>query len=381
MECSKFRVEIASGSLHTLSQDQSNQKAYPAVSPNEYQQGVDPALRILAVMCLLLSAGGFAIQASHAQQVDADLVAKRRLFSPIGPGLKQVRSGADGKIYVLASPSPGLVVYSPEARRLLTMHEVSGLTEAALAEAKASGDVLVEFGEDFDVDADGNIYIADRAANKVQVYSRDGRHVREIAVNAPLSVAAMPEGEVAVATLQRETLVTVFDKSGRLVREFGDPETFTERKDLNRFLNLGELATDAMGHLYYGFRYFPEPTIRQFDRFGYAGQDVRFTELDAMPEAAAVRREIARQEKRGDTPRFKQVMTAMGVDQQTGEVWIAIGNMLLHFDKEGNRRALFRLYTPQNARLEAVAIVVEKDRLLVGGDPQGIYEFDRTDQK
>jgi hypothetical protein len=381
MECSKFRVEIASGSLHTLSQDQSNQKAYPAVSPNEYQQGVDPALRILAVMCLLFSAGGFAIQASHAQQVDADLVAKRRLFSPIGPGLKQVRSGADGKIYVLASPSPGLVVYSPEARRLLTMHEVSGLTEAALAEAKASGDVLVEFGEDFDVDADGNIYIADRAANKVQVYSRDGRHVREIAVNAPLSVAAMPEGEVAVATLQRETLVTVFDKSGRLVREFGDPETFTERKDLNRFLNLGELATDAMGHLYYGFRYFPEPTIRQFDRFGYAGQDVRFTELDAMPEAAAVRREIARQEKRGDTPRFKQVMTAMGVDQQTGEVWIAIGNMLLHFDKEGNRRALFRLYTPQNARLEAVAIVVEKDRLLVGGDPQGIYEFDRTDQK
>jgi hypothetical protein len=381
MECSEFRVEIASGSLHTLSQDQSNQKAYPAVSPNEYQQGVDPALRILAVMCLLFSAGGFAIQASNAQQVDADLVAKRRLFSPIGPGLKQVRSGADGKIYVLASPSPGLVVYSPEARRLLTMHEVSGLTEAALAEAKASGDVLVEFGEDFDVDADGNIYIADRAANKVQVYSRDGRHVREIAVNAPLSVAAMPEGEVAVATLQRETLVTVFDKSGRLVREFGDPETFTERKDLNRFLNLGELATDAMGHLYYGFRYFPEPTIRQFDRFGYAGQDVHFTELDAMPEAAAVRREIARQEKRGDTPRFKQVMTAMGVDQQTGEVWIAIGNMLLHFDKEGNRRALFRLYTPQNARLEAVAIVVEKDRLLVGGDPQGIYEFDRTDQK
>jgi hypothetical protein len=381
MECSEFRVEIASGSLHTLSQDQSNQKAYPAVSPNEYQQGVDPALRILAVMCLLFSAGGFAIQASNAQQVDADLVAKRRLFSPIGPGLKQVRSGADGKIYVLASPSPGLVVYSPEARRLLTMHEVSGLTEAALAEAKASGDVLVEFGEDFDVDADGNIYIADRAANKVQVYSRDGRHVREMAVNAPLSVAAMPEGEVAVATLQRETLVTVFDKSGRLVREFGDPETFTERKDLNRFLNLGALATDAMGHLYYGFRYFPEPTIRQFDRFGYAGQDVRFTELDAMPEAAAVRREIARQEKRGDTPRFKQVMTAMGVDQQTGEVWIAIGNMLLHFDKEGNRRALFRLYTPQNARLEAVAIVVEKDRLLVGGDPQGIYEFDRTDQK
>src|ERR1041385_6262090 len=115
-------------------------------------------------MCLLLSMAGGA-----SAQIDADLVAKRRLFAPMGPGLKQIRAGADGKIYVLASPSPGLVVYSPEARRLLTMHEVSGLSEAALAEAKASGEVLVEFGEDFDVDSDGTIYIVDRQANSVQV--------------------------------------------------------------------------------------------------------------------------------------------------------------------------------------------------------------------
>ena len=334
-------------------------------------------MRTVAVMCLLLSAAG----AANAQQVDADLVAKRRLFAPLGPGLKQIREGADGKIYVLASPSPGLVVYSPEARRLLAMREASGLPAGALAEAKASGEALVEFGEDCDVDTEGTIYIADRAANSIQVYSKDGHHLRTVAVNAPMAVAAMPEGEVAVATLQKESLVTVFDKTGRLVREFGDPETMTARSDLNRFLNLGELATDAAGHLYYGFRYFPEPTVRQFDRFGYAGEDLRYTALDAFPEAAATRREIARQESRGDTPRFKQVMTAMGVEKQTGEVWIAIGNMLLRFDKEGNRRATFRLYTPQNGRLEAVAIVVEKDKLIIGGDPSGIYEFERLDKK
>src|SRR5207302_1592637 len=204
-------------------------------------------------------------------QVDADLVAKRRLFAPVGPGLKQIREGADGKIYVLASPSPGLVVYSPEARRLLTMREASGLSAAALAEAKASGDVLVEFGEDCDVDSEGTIYVADRAANKIQVYSKEGRHLRTIAVAAPIAVAA-------------------------------------------------------------------------------------------LPEAGAMRREIQRQERRGDTPRFKQVMTAMSVEKESGEVWIAIGNMLLRFDKEGNRRATFRLYTPDNARLDAVAMVVEKDK-------------------
>jgi len=71
----------------------------------------------------------------------------------------------------------------------------------------------------------------------------------------------------------------------------------------------------------------------------------------------------------------------MGIDKQTGEVWMAIANTLLRFDKEGNRRAMYRLYTPQNARLEATAIVVEKDRLLIGGDPLGIYEFERLDTK
>ena len=333
-------------------------------------------MRILLSLCLILGAA-----ISSSAQVDADMVAKRRLFAPVGPGLKQIREGADGKIYVLASPSPGLVVYSPEARRLLTMHEASGLPEAALAEAKASGEILVNFGEDCDVDGDGTIYIADRASNTVEGYSKEGRHLRTIRVNSPLAVAVMPEGEVAVSTTQRGALVSVFDKTGRLVREFGDAEQLTDRQDLNRFLNLGELATDASGHLYYGFQYFPEPTVRQFDRFGYAGEDVRYTALEAMQEAAAMRHEIEKQERRGDAPHFKQVMTAMGIDKQTGEVWMAIANTLLRFDKEGNRRAMYRLYTPQNARLEATAIVVEKDRLIIGGDPLGIYEFERLDTK
>jgi hypothetical protein len=49
----------------------------------------------------------------------------------------------------------------------------------------------------------------------------------------------------------------------------------------------------------------------------------------------------------------------------------------LHFDKEGNRRASYQLYTPQGARLEADTILVEKDRLIIGSDPLGVYEFER----
>src|ERR1700739_1697390 len=157
-------------SQDTTTPNESNLKSYRSSLTKREGTGADPALKILVVVCLLmilLFSGAVAATA----QVDADLVAKRRLFAPVGPGLKQIREGTDGKIYVLASPSPGLVVFSPEARRLLTMREAAALPEAALAEAKASGEILVEFGEDCDVDADGTIYIADRAANNIQVYS------------------------------------------------------------------------------------------------------------------------------------------------------------------------------------------------------------------
>ena len=204
-----------------------------------------------------------------------------------------------------------------------------------------------------------------------------------VVVLTPLCVTwlALYTDRQSISTMRQAALVNVFDKNGRLVREFGDSEQLTQRSDLNRFLNIGNLATDAQGHLYYGFAYFPEPTVRQFDRFGYAAGDLRYASLDVLQEATAARHEIEKQERRGDPPRFKQVMTAMGVDKSTGEVWIAMGSTLLRFDKEGNRRSMYRLYTPQNARLEANAIVVEKDRLIIGSDPIGVYEFERLDTR
>src|SRR5262249_37831079 len=151
-------------------------------------------------------------------------------------------------------------------------------------------------------------------------------------VSAPLAVAAMPESEVAVTTLPPGALVTVFDKKGRFGGGFGGSQPPPDRQDFDRLFHIGGPATDHQGHLYYGFQYFPEPTVRQFDRFGYAGEDLRYASLDVLQEAASVRREIEKQERRGDAPRFKQVMTAMGVDKVTGEVWMAMGSTLLRFD-------------------------------------------------
>ena len=332
---------------------------------------VGSIVKVLAVMGLLACGAG-----NVAAQDEGDLTAKQRIIPGVGPGLRTVKRGADGRLYVLASPSPGLVVFDAQGKQVLSINEAG----VALS-GTGQGRPLITFGEDCDAGADGKIYVADRGANLVQVFSAEGTTLRSIAVKNPVAVAALPESEVAVATLREPHLVIVYDKNGRDVREFGDPEPLSERAELNRYLNIGLLASDVHGHLYYAFEYLPEPTVRQYDRLGYAGQDIQYTAIDALPAAQAARKEIVRQESKGQLPSLKRILTAVGVDPNNGDVWIALYNTLLHFDKEGNRRATYKIYTPQGARLEANTILVENDRLIIGNDPLGIYEFDRPDKK
>src|SRR2546427_2010145 len=79
------------------------------------------------------------------------------------------------------------------------------------------------------------------------------------------------------------------------------------------------------------------------------------------------------------TTLFRSV-TAVGVDPVTQEIWVALGGLLLHFDRAGDRRSSYRTFTAEGARLEATAILVEPDRLLLAADPLGIYEFPRPDK-
>ena len=328
---------------------------------------------LLAVMCLLgCCASGTLAQTEG--ELPVDLTATRRLLANVGPGLRAIKRGADGRTYVLSSPSPGLVVYDTAGKQVLSLG-------AATAAAGKSTRPAITFGEDCDVAPDGTIYVADRGANILRVFNPEGTLLRSIPVDAPISVTAMPEGEVAVATLRQPHLVTVFDKNGRDVREFGDPEDIADRAELNRYLNIGQLATDGQGHLFYAFAYTPEATVREYDRYGYAGHEFQYKAIDALQTALAVRREIERQEKRGDQPSFKRVLTAIAVDQANGEVWVALHSTLLQFDAEGTRRETYQLYTPEGARLEAVAILVTKDHLVIGSDPLGVYEFKKPEKK
>jgi hypothetical protein len=327
-------------------------------------------LAAAAVTCALALA-----LASAASEVDDQLMARRRAFPSIGPGLRALRHGRDGKYYLLASPSVGIVVFDSQEKQLT----VIGAPPASPSTDKTSRPPI-SFGEDCDVDAQGNVYVADRGYNLVNVFSPAGALIRSMQFNSPISLAALPEGEVAVTAPRGLHLVTVFSPNGRVVREFGDSEQLSERDDLNRYVSVGRLGSDPDGHIYYGYTYLPEPVVRQYDRFGFAKQDFQFTNIDAFSEARAARKEIERQEKRLEPPSLQPILTAFGVDPVNGDVWIALHNTLLHFDKDGNRRSEYQIYTKDGARIEANVLLVEEKRLLIGADPIGVYEFARPDR-
>jgi hypothetical protein len=310
---------------------------------------------------------------------ETPLQATARVFPEAGAGVRGVKRGPDGRYYVLFLRS--VWVFDAEGKKL------AELPAAPAARSAKNDPSQIVFADDFDVGPDGRVYIADRAADAVKIFSASGELERSFGVAQPTAIAALPDGEVAVSSAslipardRPPRLIAVYDARGRVLREFGDLTTLADRVELNRYLHFGRLAADGAFNLYYAFTYFPEPTVRKYDRFGYAAMELELTSLDVLPAAQAARREIAKQE-RGGTPTLKPVVDAMGVDAAGESLWLALGNRLMQFDKDGFRRGLYRTYTPEGARLEPVAILVEAERILLATDALGIYEFPRPDKK
>lgn len=307
------------------------------------------------------------VRAQEQYQFESDLVARRRLYPEVGAGFRQIHRASNGNFYVLTAPAPAVRIYDPSGKRIGQVPNESA--------ASAKGAALV-YGESFDVDHDGRVAVCDRGANAVKIYSPSGVLSLAIQVPAPVSVVFLPGDEIAVASSNIDHLVTAYDLAGKVVRDYGDREEISDRADLNMEANFGHLAGDEMGNNYFSFDYLPEPTVRKFDRVGYLAMEISLKTIEFEPAAQAARKAIARSENaENGTPSLHRIISAVGVDPKSQEVWIAIGTLLMRFDKDGLRLSSFRMFLPRGGGLEPSQILVEPDRLLIGADPQGIYEF------
>jgi hypothetical protein len=303
-------------------------------------------------------------RAQEQFQFESDLTAKRRVFDSVGAGFRAIRRGPNGNYYILTAPAPAVLIYDSTGKRIGQIPSESA--------AANKGTALV-YGESFDVDREGRVAVCDRGANAVKIYGPNGSLAATVSIPSPVSVVFLTGGELAVTSPNIYHLINVYDLMGKMVRDYGDREEIAERGDINNQVNFGHLASDEMGNTYFAFDYLPEPTVRKFDRAGYLAMEISLKTLEFQPAAQAARKAIARSET--GIPALHRIISAIGVDPQTQDVWLALGTLLLHFDKDGQRLASFRTYTPGGARVEPTMILVEPDRLLVGADPQGTYEF------
>ncbi|MGC1108199.1 MAG: hypothetical protein WA876_16845 [Candidatus Acidiferrales bacterium] len=314
----------------------------------------------------------FAPRNSRAQEgvleSEREITARAHLFPDVGLGIKAMKRDSQGRYYFLSTVDHAVRVYTADNTFLSQIPHAD------------SGPAAIVDGEDFDVDAAGRIYVADRGANAVKVYAPDGSLSLSIRVDSPCSVVALASGQIAVASLKSRQLVVIYDAHGKSLREFGDISDLADHEEFNRFLNIGQLASDPASHIYYAFTYTPEPTVRKYDPFGHSPYEISLHTLDIYPSAQAQRRDISRIDMQNTPqPPPPVVINAIGVDPQTEEVWLSLGDYLMKFDKSGNRLESYRTLTTSSEDLPASAILIEPHRILLADDPHGIFEFARPD--
>lgn len=304
---------------------------------------------------------------SYAQD-EREIDATKKLFAETG-GVAGIRRGADGRYFVLTSHQ--VFVYDSAGKI------VSRFPAGPAGNAKP----VPFFGLGIDVSSDGKVYVADGAAGAIDIFSPDGTLIGKAPVSAPTSVAALPNGEIAVASSRDKTVISVVDANGKITREFGDPVDLAEESMVNRQLNAGQLVSDREGNIFYAYAFVPEPTFRRYDRFGYATLDESLNTPEFQGEAQYARKLIARQQqsRSGSIP-MRKIITAIGVDPETQNVWIAMENLILLFNKDATEHQEFRAYTPESARLVVNSILVEPQRLILSSDTLGAYEFARPDK-
>lgn len=321
------------------------------------------ASAILSIIVTALLAAGNARPAfAQDQAFTRDSEARARVFSEIGPGVSALKRDAAGRYYILAAPANAVEIYGADGSRI-----------GQIPNANSRGAKIV-FASDIDIEQEGRLVVADRGANAIRIFGTDGSPIATLRVASPLSVAALSGGEFAATTLHSEQLVSIFDTRGAVTRTFGDIPAPSRSQEQGALLSPGRLYGDGQGQIYFVFTGLPDPTIRKYDRFGYAAFEISLPASEFAPPREAKQWTTVTIGKEG-APQPKPVIRALAIDPETQEVWVGIGDELVHFDKDGNRRAAYHTTTKAGAHIEAAAILVEHDRILVADDPNGIFDF------
>ena len=114
-----------------------------------------------------------------------------------------------------------------------------------------------------EVDSESRIYVADTEANQIKVFSLDGKAIRTLSINRPLSFAVLSNGNIIVASPSRGWLLHLYDSSGQKISSFGRVKRFDPTsEEENSFLNRGQVFIDSTDAIYFVYRFAPTSAFR-----------------------------------------------------------------------------------------------------------------------
>jgi hypothetical protein len=195
-----------------------------------------------------------------AQGLRTVIESRDRVFPAVGAGVAALKRDAEGRYYILARPATTISVYNANGNL------VGHIPNAASAGA-------IRYAVDIDLTPSGLIAVADRSANAIEVFREDGSLVSRIPVIAPTSVVALADDQFAVTSLTSKRLVEVIDQRGEVLRSFGDPSEIENGPQKETLHDFGTISGDSAGDIYFAFSSLPNPTLREYDRYGYVAYE------------------------------------------------------------------------------------------------------------
>jgi hypothetical protein len=221
-------------------------------------------LRLSGAIVLGLLLGSLS-QPVKGQGIRSVVEPRSRVFPSVGPGVTALKRDSAGRYYILAKPA-----------NVISIYDRDGNSIGQIPNAKSQG--AIKYAVDIDLGQDGRLFVADRGANAIEVFSPDGALAARIPVVAPTSVVALSGGQFAVTSLTSTHLVQIMDERGKVVRSFGDPAYVEEDAGKDRVIDWGRITGDSAGGVYFAFTSLTEPTLRKYDRFGYVAYETEVPE-------------------------------------------------------------------------------------------------------
>ena len=230
------------------------------------------------VLALAVCLGAFA-RPTLSQNLHNMVASEARVLPQVSGGIIAMRENG-GRLYILANPAHTVQVFDATGNKI---GELPGSTSG----------VALQYGADLDVAPNGNIVVADRGANVIDIFAPDGALKAKFSVFAPTSVVALSTGQIAVTTLRTQHPIEIFEQNGRFVRGFGEPHEISNpspdaaNEDAPPPLaDTGRIIGDLSDNLYFGVLSSTDPQIKKFDRFGYAAFSTNVPAPTDLPNGA-----------------------------------------------------------------------------------------------